>query len=186
MSEDRKPVFEDHIGLIKSIVCSFDRTCRPEDSELFAVACMGLMRAISTFDRDKSKFSYWATKIIRNGIIAEIRKRKGVAVAISSLEPDERDRALARRNAEMPLEIVSFLTDPCDTDTPSERENKRILRRHYIDEVPMAEIAREVGFTRENIRQKVNKAIRSIRNKHARLLDDHFVWLSGRLGSAEV
>ena len=71
-----KPVFEDHIGLVKSIVSSFDKSCRPEDSEVFSLACMGLMKAISTFDSERSKFSYWATKIIRNFIIAEKRRWK--------------------------------------------------------------------------------------------------------------
>jgi RNA polymerase sigma factor (sigma-70 family) len=183
---EKPPVFEDHLGLVKSIVRSFDRACRPEDSEFFPVACMGLIKAIETFDPSMSKFSYWATKIIRNGIIGELRKERLDALPFSTLERDDMEFVLASRDRSVPLELAALLTEPSESDSPADIENKRILKRHYIDEVSMAEIAREVGFTRENIRQKVKKAISSIRNKHGRFLDDHLFWLSGELSSAEV
>lgn len=170
MSNGQFPVFEDHIGLVKSIVSSFDKSCPLQDSEFFPVACIGLIKAISTFDPTKSKFSYWATKIIRNSIICEIKKRNPLPVGDMDEHPSE-------SFCESPLDLISLLTNDCGNETPLELENKRMLVRHYLEGVPMAEIAREVGFTRERIRQKVNKAIQSIRMRHVDVLDNHLSWL---------
>lgn len=171
-------VFEEHIGLVKSIVSSFDRSCPPEDSELFAVACIGLMKAIRTFDGSSSKFSYWATKIIRNMLIGEKRKKREWMIPMSAvaskecLEPMDRDPGL-------PLDLVSLLTAPSSEDTDPEKEDKKILRRHFLDHVSMAEMARELGVSREGIRQRTNRAIRSIQKKHKNILDNHPSWLAG-------
>lgn len=170
MSDRHLPVFEDHIGLVKSVVSSFDKSCPPQDSEFFPVACIGLIKAISTFDPSRSKFSYWATKIIRNSIICEIRKSNPLPVGDMDEHPSE-------SFYETPLDLIPLLTNDCGNETPSELENKRMLVRHYLEGVPMAEIAREVGFTRERIRQKVNKAIESIRKRHMDVLDNHPSWL---------
>jgi RNA polymerase sigma factor (sigma-70 family) len=134
---------------------------------------MCLIKAISTFDPSKSKFSYWATKIIRNGILKEIRKNK--------LEPaicfDESEHP-SSGECDMPLDLIPVLTKCSDQDTPSDVENRRMLVRHFLEGVSMAEIAREVGFTREGVRQKVKKAIESIREKHGNMLDNHPFWLT--------
>lgn len=177
---DKKPVFEDHIGLVKSIVSSFDRLCSPEDSELFPVACIGLMKAIESFDPSRSKFSYWATKIIRNSMISEIRKNSNDPVPMSRIDFDGEEN-LAGRGSEMPLELVPFITGNSEGDTKLELENRRILLRHFLEGVSMAEIARELGFTREGIRQKVKKAIESIRKRHGEILDNHSFWLTGEV-----
>jgi RNA polymerase sigma factor (sigma-70 family) len=178
-SIENTPVFEDHFGLVKSIVHSFDRSCRPEDSEIFSVACLGLMKAISTFAPGKSKFSYWATKIIRNHILSEKRKSRELAIPMSVADSEEVNRSLAKTDRNFPSELVLSMMEPSPSDTKSESENKRILRRHYLDEVSMAEIAREVGFTRETIRQRTNKAIDSIRKKYAAILDNHPFCIAG-------
>lgn len=170
-----RPIFEDHIGLVKSIVSSFDRLCRAEDSEFFPIACMGLIKAISTFDPSKSKFSYWATKIIRNFILRELRKKKLEPTPMSRLDFEEGE--LEDRRHDAPLDLIPLVTKPSDQDSKTEAENKRMLVRHFLDGVSMAEMAREAGFTREGIRQKVKKAIESIRRRHSDLLDNHAFWL---------
>lgn len=179
MSENQidSPVFEDHIGLVKSIVYSFDRSCKPEDSEMFPVACIGLIKAISTFKPGKCKFSYWATKVIRNMLITELRS-EARSVRAFSIECEGAEDSLARHD-KFPSELVLEMVEPSASDTLAETENKLILRRHYLDLVPLAEIAREIGFTREAVRQRANKAIDSIRKKCGNVLDNHPFWLAG-------
>lgn len=162
---------------MKSIVSSFDKLSRPEDSELFPVACMGLMKAIASFDSSRSKFSYWATKIIRNFMIRELRKNSSGPIPISRIDFDW-EKNLVADCYDMPLDLVPALTEDSDEDTPSELENKHMMLRHFLEGVPMAEIARELGFTREGVRQKVKKAIESIRKKHGDMLDNHSFWLN--------
>lgn len=172
---EKNLAFEDHIGLVKSIVRSFDRSCRPEDSEFFPVACMGLMKAMSTYNRTKSKFSYWATKIIRNSLSKEI-KRSRISPKPVGFEVEEIASNEDRRD--MLLDLIPVLTCDSEKDSPSECENMRMLIRHFLDGVSMAEIAREIGFTRENVRQRVKKAIESIRLRHGQVLDNHAYWLA--------
>lgn len=179
------PIFEDHMGLLKSIVSSFDRSCPPEDSELFPLACMGLMKALSTFDPDQSKFSHWATKLIRNRILGEKRRERLRTVPMSCLD-SECEVPDRREESGLPLGLVPELTDQDPSDTPLEAEQKRMLRRHFVEHVPMAEIAREVGMTREGIRQKIKKAIDSVRERHRDMLDNHPFWLAGKVPSSDV
>ena len=178
-----RPVFEDHIGLVKSIVFSFDKSCAPEDSEMFPVACIGLIKAISTFKPGRSKFSYWATKIIRNMLINELRSQsKFPMFSLDSVCVEGPPARLER----FPADLVLKMVEPSASDTPSDTENKLILRRHYLDMVPMAEIAREIGFTREAVRQRVNKAVDSVRKKFGIVLDDHPFWLHGNYSPRAV
>lgn len=178
-----RPIFEDHIGLVKSIVFSFDKSCSPEDSEMFPVACIGLIKAISTFEPGRSKFSYWATKIIRNMLINELRSEsKFPMLSLDSMESE----GPPARTERFPAELVLEMVEPSPSDTPSETENKLILRRHYLDLVPMAEIAREIGFTREAVRQRVNKAVDSIRKRCGIAFDDHPFWLHGNYSPRAV
>lgn len=169
------PVFEDHIGLVKSIVRSFDRSCRADDSELFPVACMGLMKAMATHDPAKSKFSYWATKIIKNSLLKEIKKNVASPKPVGFVGDET---ALCEDRHDMPLDLIPVLTRDSEQDTPYESENRRILVRHFLEGIPMAEIAREIGFTRESVRQRVRKAIESIRDRHGEILDNHAYWLT--------
>ena len=182
-NQTKPPVFEDHIGLVKSLVSSFDRSCSPQDSEFFPLACMALIKAISTFDPEKSKFSYWATKIIRNDIFSEMKKIRGSRAFVSCSDLDD---AVSDDQEGIPLDLAEVLSVPSEKDTPLEQENKRMLRRHYLDGIPMAEIARECGITREYVRQKVRKAIDSIRKSHASLIDNHPFWLFGTFLRHEV
>jgi len=165
---------EDNLGLAKSIVSKFCRRIRPEDSDLYPVACLELIRAATTFDPSKAKFSTWATRMITHRLISEMRKLKkdNLIVLLSSLDHDTQERSLADHNErELPIHLVpSILEGDC---SESEAENKIILVAHYLDGKSFSKIAKKMGLSREAVRMKAKKAILLIRRKNAELLKEY-------------
>lgn len=165
---------EDNLGLAKSIVSKFCRGIRPDDSDLYPVACLELIRAATTFDPSKAKFSTWATRLITHRLISEVRKRKkdNSTVLLSSLDRNTQERSLADNDeCEFPVHLVpSILEGDC---SESEAENKRILLSHYLDGKSFSEIAKEMGLSREAVRMKAKKAILLIRRKKIELLKEY-------------
>jgi RNA polymerase sigma factor (sigma-70 family) len=165
---------EDNLGLAKSIVSKFCRGIRPEDSDLYPVACLELIRASTTFDPSKAKFSTWATRMITHRLISETRKRKkdNMTVLLSSLDHDTQERSLADDDErELPIHLVpSILEGDC---SESEAENKRILLAHYLEGKSFSEIAKKMNLSREAVRMKAKKAISLIRRKKMELLKEY-------------
>lgn len=155
---------EQNLALAKSIVAKF-KPGNVEDSELYSVACIALMKAAATFDPSVAKFSTWATRIIRQHIITEIRKHKRDTVPLSSLDYDEAERVLADSSEDFPLHLAGLLVDPDPSDSKAEAENKRMLAMHHLDGQSLSDIGREVGLSKERVRQRLATAIQSIRLK---------------------
>jgi RNA polymerase sigma factor (sigma-70 family) len=167
---------EDNLGLAKSIVSKFCRGIRPDDSDLYPVACLELIRAATTFDPSKAKFSTWATRLITHRLISETRKRKkdDLTVLLSSLDRNTQERSLADNDeceCEFPIHLVpSILEGDC---SECEAENKRILLSHYLEGKSFSEIAKKMGLSREAVRMKAKKAILLIRREKMELLKEY-------------
>lgn len=162
VSDDR--LVEQNLDLAKSIVAKF-KPGNVEDSELYSVACIALMKAAATFDPSVAKFSTWATRIIRQHIINEIRKRRQDTVPLSSLDYDEAERVLVDCHEDFPLHLAGLLVDPDPSDSKAEAENKRMLAMHHLDGQSLSDIGRKVGLSKERVRQRLANAIQSIRLK---------------------
>ncbi len=166
---------EDNLGLAKSIVSKFCRGSKAEDSDLYPVACLELIRAATTFDPSKSKFSTWATRMITQRLISEVRKSKRTAgtVVLSSLDQSSRDSSLADNESDdFPIHLLSSILED-ESDSKSEAENKKVLLMHYLGEESFSEIARKMGLSREAVRMKVKKALISIRRKKFDLIREY-------------
>ena len=165
---------EDHIGLVRSVVSKFSKFGKIEDSEFYSIACLALVQAAASFDASKAKFSTWATKIMTQKIIAEIRKNKRKKmIEISALEAQQADCCLVdKRNKDLPTQLIS-LVRPNKCDSKSEKQNKTILSMHYLDGKSWSEIGRELGMTREGVRQRALRAIDSIRENNKELLCEY-------------
>jgi RNA polymerase sigma factor (sigma-70 family) len=167
---------EDNLGLAKFIVSKFCRGIKPEDSDLYPVACLELIRAATTFDPSKAKFSTWATRMITQRLISETRKRKkdSLTVVLSSLDRASQERSLAdadNEEREFPIHLVPSILEGDDSE--SEAENKKILLLHYLDGKSFSEIAKKMGLSREAVRMKAKKAILLIRRKKVELLKEY-------------
>ena len=90
--EAREALIEENIGLVRHIVKRFlGRGYDPED--LFQIGCIGLMKAISTFDSTKTaRLSTYAGKCINNELLMLFRSRKKHSREISLYEPIGTDK----------------------------------------------------------------------------------------------
>lgn len=166
---------EDNMGLVKAVVSKFFRGSGIEDSELYSAGCVGLLAAARTFDSSKSKFSTWATRIITQHVIGELRRRKGdKSVPLSSLDDADVDSILEdRRTAGLPLHLVKFVTNKDSSETKSESENRRILLDCFLGERSFSEVGRELGISREAVRKRVQKAIERIRSRNSEAFGEY-------------
>lgn len=170
---------EDNINLVKAVVSRFLKKSHIEDSELYSVGCVGLMHAAQTYDPSKSKFSTWATRIITQRIINEIRrhkraKRHNGSLVISELDEQEKDVCLEDIScAELPIHLIETLINETPSETQGESENRVILVRHFLEDHSFSEIGRELGITREAVRKRAQKAIESIRCQNVDLLREY-------------
>jgi RNA polymerase sigma factor (sigma-70 family) len=174
VGEANAALIEQNIGLLRSVVARFCRSGKIEDSDFYSVACLALVEASTSFDSSKAKFSTWATKIMTQKIIAEIRKTKRKkTIEMSSLETNQTESCLAdTRSKTIPTQLLS-LVKPRKSDSKSEKQNKLILSMHYLDEKSWSEIGRELGMTREGVRQRAIRAIESIRENNKELLREY-------------
>ena len=70
-------ILENYLPLAKSIGCKFiDKNQSIEDSDIYGCACLALVDASKTYDQEKGAFTTWATRKIKQEIIAFLRKNK--------------------------------------------------------------------------------------------------------------
>jgi RNA polymerase sigma factor (sigma-70 family) len=172
MSKDR-PVeravrAEDHIGLVRAVVYRFCRKGRLEDSDLYSIGCVALMEAASSFDPSKSKFCTWATRIIRQRVIDEVRKYRK---EMESADEDAVESA-ACPPASPPVHIVSAIVGADDSDSKSEAAGKEVLKRYYLDGLSMSKLGLELGISKEGVRKRINSALSMARRKNRLLLEN--------------
>ena len=134
---------------------------------LYGIACVALVEAHNSYDCAKGAFSTWATKIIKQAIFDNFRKNKKHK-CVGPLESDIEDDF----KSPIPLEILSTLLKEDKNESKTEKQNKKILIDHFIENKSWAEIGRKLKITRERTRQKGIEAIEKIRKKYRLLLDD--------------
>ena len=83
----RDKVVSDNLGLVHAIVRRFEKRGHDRE-ELFQIGCIGLIKAINTFQADKNiKLATYASRCIENEILMYIRKHSGIKTEVSIDEP---------------------------------------------------------------------------------------------------
>jgi RNA polymerase sigma factor (sigma-70 family) len=160
---------EDHLGLVKSIVSKFDKNFA--DSDLYGIGCVALVEAHNTYDSEKGSFSTWATKIIKQSIFDNFRKNKKEKKC--ELLGEESANLVGDFKPSLPIEFLSILLQDDKSESKIDKENKKILIDHFINDQSWAEIGRKLNLTRERVRQKGSDAIEKIRSKYRLILDEY-------------
>ena len=150
----KKNIVESNIGLVKSVVSKFVKN-NIEDSELFSIGCEALMKAATSFDHKKAKFSTWATRIIYQKIIDELRKNKKNIKSCSL----EESHLIDKKISNFPSHVV------CSMIRESDSDSEKIVNLYYLEQKTLSEIAQQLDVSKEGVRKKIKKAIVSIRNK---------------------
>jgi len=158
---------ENHLGLVRSIVAKFKHSYVELD-DLYGIGCVALLEANSTYDSNKGSFSTWATKIIRQSIFDYFRKNKKEST-VTYLENKE----IECKKKIFPPDFLPILLKEEKDETDIEKQNKKILIDHFINDQSWAEIGRSLNLSRERVRQKGFDAILKIREKYRLILDEY-------------
>lgn len=172
MSDERKDSggvkVEDHLGLVRAVAYKFCRKGRLEDSELYSVGCVALVEAARSFDPSRSKFCTWATRLIRQRVLDEVRRSCRDKARSSDAGVDNLVDGYARSLAH----VVPQMLGSSKGDSKADSAGKAVLRRYYLDEMSLSELGRELGISKEGVRKRLNSAISMVRKKNSLLLEN--------------
>jgi len=147
----KKNLVESNIGLVKSVVSKFVKD-NLEDSELFSVGCEGLIKAANTFDSKKAKFSTWATRIINQKIIDELRKKKNINSCVLN------ENHLIEKKSSFPSHIICSIIK-------GSTDSEKIVSLYYLEQKTLSDISKQLNISKEGVRKKIQRAIVNIREK---------------------
>lgn len=147
----------DHIGLACKIAKKFTRERPIEDSEAFGDAMIGLVLAANQFDPGLGfKFSTFAWRVIRQNIVHAFMKRSNLrnkrATRVIFVDPED---LKAKRDSGEPLEPIDtedlIATMRAKISSLPPQYAKVMLGR--LDGKKLHEVAKEIGVTKERVRQ---------------------------------
>lgn len=158
---------EDHLGLVRSLVLKFIRKGDVEDSELYSIGCLALVEATKSYDPSKSKFATWAWKIVRNRMLDEVKKSGRSRESSSCDFASFADDRLASPPA-LPVHMLSDFLGSVEGDKDAE-----MLVDHYLAGRSLSDIGRQVGFSKEWVRKRLQSAIVRIRAKNRHIVEEN-------------
>ncbi len=170
-------LIEHNLRLVAHIVKKY-YAISGEQEDLISIGTIGLIKAASTFDYEKSKkFSTYASKCIENEVLMHFRSRRKSASDVSLSEPVDTDREgnsltlmdimseeidmvgqidLQLKSAQLRQYIESFLDD---------REREIIALRYGLGGRPLTqrEVAKRLGISRSYVSRIEKKAVEVLR-----------------------
>jgi RNA polymerase sigma factor (sigma-70 family) len=151
---------EDHMGLLRSCVLKFVKSGPVEDSELYSVGCLALVEASRTFDPSKSKFSTWATLIVTQRLVDELRRGSRIKESPST----DLDSRPEEDRESLPLHLLPDLLG-------GEGDERSMVVGHYLEGRSLSDLGREFGYSKEWIRKKIQSAVSKMRRENLAVLD---------------
>ena len=179
-AEAKNQLIEHNLRLVAHIVKKY-YAISGEQEDLISIGTIGLIKAASTFDYEKSrKFSTYASKCIENEILMHFRSRRKSASDVSLSDPVDTDREgnsltlmdimseeidmvgqidLQLKSAQLRRYIESFLDD---------REREIIALRYGLGgqrPFTQREVAKRLGISRSYVSRIEKKAVEVLRGK---------------------
>lgn len=151
-----------------------------EDMEdLISIGCIGLIKAIDTFDAGRGRLATYACRCIDNELLMLLRSKRKVAKEVSLFEPIGQDKEgneihlMDVMEQEQPdiivemelrnrLERLNRLMELCLTD----REKEILVKRYGLngaEEVTQSEIGEKLGISRSYVSRIEKKALQKLR-----------------------
>lgn len=177
--EARKILIERNLRLVAHVVKKYQNSTEDPD-DLISIGTIGLIKAISTFDTEKSaRLSTYAARCIDNELLMLFRSRKKYARDVSIYDPIGTDRegneiSLLDIIESPPVDIIEDYSTREDIlylmrylkELLTEKELQVIEKRYGLfgkEEQTQREIARELGISRSYVSRIEKHALKKLR-----------------------
>lgn len=174
----RNALIEHNLRLVAHIIKKYYANAKDQD-DLISIGTFGLIKAVDTFDHNKSKrLAPYASRCIENEILMHFRANKKFAQDVSLSEPIDTDKE------GQPLTLMDVLADNSDLadavdvklgtkqlavflkdDTLTAREKEIIRLRYGIGgtALPQREVAKRLRISRSYVSRIETKALSKLR-----------------------
>lgn len=178
--EAKEVLIERNLRLVAHIVRKYQNT--GEDLEdLISIGCIGLIKAIDTFDAGKGRLATYACRCIDNELLMLLRSKKKTSREVSLFEPIGRDKegneihlvdVIEQQQRDIVEEIeqsrnISRLF-ACLDQCLSPREKEILLLRYGIGkekELTQNQIGQKLGISRSYVSRIEKKALQKLREQ---------------------
>lgn len=178
--EAKKILIEHNLRLVAHIVKKYQNV--DEDMEdLISIGCVGLIKAIDTFDAGKGRLATYACRCIDNELLMLLRSKKKTAREVSLFEPIGQDKEGNEirlmdvveqqqqdivENMEQTRNVKRLfeLLENCLTD----REREILVLRYGLcgeQEKTQSQIGEKLGISRSYVSRIEKKALEKLRRK---------------------
>lgn len=161
-----------------------------EDMEdLISIGCIGLIKAVDTFDAGKGRLATYACRCIDNELLMLLRGKKKISREVSLFEPIGQDKEgneihlmdvieqqqpdiVDRMETVNHIRLLLKLIDECLTD----REREILILRYGLGGMPEAtqsEIGIKLGISRSYVSRIEKKALLKLREKFETIQPSH-------------
>lgn len=174
----RNALIEHNLRLVAHIIKKYYANAKDQD-DLISIGTLGLIKAVNTFDHNKSKrLAPYASRCIENEILMHFRASKKFQQDVSLSEPIDTDKE------GQPLTLMDVLADSGDLaeavdvkigtarlavflrdDTLTPREKEIIRLRYGIGSSPLPqwEVAKKLKISRSYVSRIETKALSKLR-----------------------
>ncbi len=174
----RDILIERNLRLVAHVAKKYQNVDEDMD-DLISIGCIGLIKAVNTFDAGKGRLATYACRCIDNELLMLLRSKRKTAREVSLFEPIGQDKEgneihLMDIVEQQPVDIVECmemqnniknlfsLIDSCLT----EREKEIILFRYGLmgeREATQNEIGEKLGISRSYVSRIEKKALQKLR-----------------------
>lgn len=157
---EAEKLFEQNMGLVPATISR----CFPPmegDEDMLQVGYIGLWRACTHYQPEKSKFVTFAITCIKNALKHELvykswPKRAGETISFDDIINDKGDLVISRKGIDW-LDVDGILEELCERD-------RRILSMRLRD-MEYRDIGKQIGISRTMVGNRI-KVIRQVIKKH--------------------
>ena len=178
--EAKEVLIERNLRLVAHIARKYQNT--GEDLEdLISIGCIGLIKAIDTFDAGRGRLATYACRCIDNELLMLLRSKKKTSREVSLFEPIGRDKegneihlvdVIEQQQRDIVEEIeqsrnISRLF-ACLDQCLSPREKEILLLRYGIgkeEELTQNQIGQKLGISRSYVSRIEKKALQKLREQ---------------------
>lgn len=174
----REMLIERNMRLVAHIAKKYQNV--DEDMEdLISIGCIGLIKAIDTFDAGKGRLATYACRCIDNELLMMLRSKKKTSKEVSLFEPIGQDRegneiqlvdVIEQKQPdiieEMELQRNKKILGEVLESRLTEKERQIIIRRFGLDgrrEATQSEIGEMLGISRSYVSRIEKKALQKLK-----------------------